>query len=103
MMITWLWFMQIDETLGGYFFIMQVAQIYTISHACLPIRMVGQLSCVVESFLLDATQKLFNLPCSDFYHFISLSVALTLTMGQKLSRKQNLVAFFSCTLLNWLE
>ena len=37
----------------------------------------------------------------DFYHFIPLSVAVTLGEGYTMSRKRNLLASFSCTLLNW--
>ena len=35
----------------------------------------------------------------DFYHFIPLSVNLTVAGSHKVSAKQNLLASFSCTLL----
>ena len=38
----------------------------------------------------------------DFYHFIPLSVILTMVGGHKVSAKQNLLASFSCTPLIWL-
>ena len=37
----------------------------------------------------------------DLYHFIPLSVTLTLALGHKVCAKQSLVASFPCTLFNW--
>ena len=37
----------------------------------------------------------------DLYQFILLSVALTLFMGLKVNREQNLLALVSCMFHNW--
>ena len=64
----------------------------------------GQLACVRKT--LDITHELFNqsffIPAMltgtiNFYHFIPLSLTLTLPEGHKVSAKQNLLASFSPT------
>ena len=57
---------------------------------------------------MQTFQSLFFIPAMligtiDFYHFLPLSLALTLPGSHKVSAKQNLLASFFCTLFSWSE
>ena len=73
---------------------------------CSSIWVMSWPSCVAKALTLDITYKLFNqflfipamlIDTIDFYHFILLPLTLTLAGGHKISAKQNLWAWFSCT------
>ena len=64
-------------------------------------------SCAAKTLTLDIICKVFNLFLAylqmvvgtiDFYHFIPLSLILTLAGDQKVSAKQDILASFSDTL-----
>ena len=61
------------------------------------VRPTGRLSCVAKTKLFN---QFFFMPamlvCTvDFYHFIPLSLTLTLPVGHNVNEKQNLLASFS--------
>ena len=79
---------------------MSIIWIYVVSR----VRLAGCLD-MAKDLTLDISQKLFNqtfIPAMlvgtiDLYHFVLLSLSLTLSGGHKVSVKQNLLASFSHT------
>ena len=70
----------------------------------------GSLSCIVETLRLDIARKgvnqFFFIPAMlistiDSYHFVPLSLTLTLPGGHRVSVMQNLLTSFSGTISNW--
>ena len=100
---------------SGFYYISKtyIALIYIKLLIHMSIKWIHVMSCIcpagmAKNLTLDITHKLFNQFVSylligtiDFYHFILISLTLTLPLCHKVSAKQNLLASFSCTLLIW--